>query len=155
MKTELCSFSGYKIYPGHGRKFVRGDSKSFYFITTKTKVAFMAKSNPRKVAWTQVYRKVHKKGTMAEVQKRKARRKIKIQRDIVGASLDQIRQKKAQRPEIRAAAREAAVREIRERKKKRLELQKKAKKSGAGKGAKRQQQRKQGRGAAKHVTKGR
>jgi hypothetical protein len=26
-RTDLCSFSGFKIYPGHGRRFIRGDSK--------------------------------------------------------------------------------------------------------------------------------
>lgn len=24
---ELCSFSGYKIYPGHGRRYARTDGK--------------------------------------------------------------------------------------------------------------------------------
>lgn len=27
MKVELCSFSGYKIYPGHGRRYARTDGK--------------------------------------------------------------------------------------------------------------------------------
>jgi hypothetical protein len=29
MKTEICSFSGFKIYPGKGKLYVRGDSKVF------------------------------------------------------------------------------------------------------------------------------
>lgn len=26
-RVELCSFSGYKIYPGHGRRYARIDGK--------------------------------------------------------------------------------------------------------------------------------
>lgn len=26
-RVELCSFSGYKIYPGHGRRYARTDGK--------------------------------------------------------------------------------------------------------------------------------
>src|SRR5690349_7410683 len=85
------------------------------------------KVNNRNVQWTQVYRRVHKKGTTTEVQKRKTRKVVKVQRDIVGASLEQIKQKRSQRPEIRAASREAALREIKERKKKQSEAAKKAK----------------------------
>ena len=31
IKTELCNFSGYRIYPGHGRRFIRGDGRVSYF----------------------------------------------------------------------------------------------------------------------------
>merc|ERR1712093_817759 len=114
MKTEICQFSGYKIYPGHGRRYARTDMKTFVFINAKAEKAFLKKSNPRKVLWTTVYRRIHKKGTTTEVQKKKTRKVVKVQRDIVGATLDQIKQKRAQRPEIRAAAKEAALKEIKE-----------------------------------------
>jgi len=126
MNTETCNFSGYKIYPGHGRKYVRSDMKAFVFINAKCEKAFLVKSNPRKVGWTQVYRKMHKKGTTAEVQKKKTRKIVKVQRNIVGASVEQIRQKRSQKPEIRAASREAVLKEIKERKKKREDLKKKS-----------------------------
>ena len=135
MKTETCNFSGYKIYPGHGRKYVRTDMKAFVFINAKCEKAFLTKSNPRKVGWTQVYRKMHKKGSTAEVLKKKTRKVVKVQRSIVGASVDQIRQKRTQKPEIRAASREAVLREIKDRKKKREELKKKATPAAAAKGA--------------------
>merc|ERR1711941_244401 len=117
MKTEICQFSGYKIYPGHGRRYARTDMKTFVFINAKAEKAFLKKSNPRKVLWTTVYRRIHKK---------KTRKVVKVQRDIVGATLDQIKQKRAQRPEIRAAAKEAALKEIKERQKKKEDLKKKA-----------------------------
>merc|ERR1711879_957214 len=62
MKTEICQFSGYKIYPGHGRRYARTDMKTFVFINSKAEKAFLKKSNPRKVLWTTVYRRIHKKG---------------------------------------------------------------------------------------------
>merc|ERR1712166_1010181 len=100
VKTEVCSYSGFRIYPGHGIKYVRGDSKSFLFINRKSKSYFHQKFNPRKIAWTLLYRRMHKKGAPKAV---------------VGASLELIKQKRNQKPEVRAAAREAALREIKER----------------------------------------
>ena len=41
-----------------------------------------------------------------------------MQRAIVGASLEVIRAKRNQKPEVRAAAREAALRELKEKKRK-------------------------------------
>lgn len=49
---ETCSFSGLRIYPGHGIFFVRGDSKGFKFVNRKVKSLFTQRLNPRKLAWT-------------------------------------------------------------------------------------------------------
>lgn len=51
-----------------------------------------------------------------EVAKKRNRRTIKQQRGIVGASLDVIKERRAQRPEARAAARQAAIKEGKEKK---------------------------------------
>jgi large subunit ribosomal protein L24e len=116
VKTETCSFSGLKIYPGHGIFFVRGDSKGFKFINRKVKSLFVQRMNPRKLAWTQLYRRMHKKGTLEDVAKKKARKVNKsAQKAVVGASLELIKAKRNQKPEVRAAAREAALREVKER----------------------------------------
>jgi len=132
---------------------VRIDSKSFFFINAKNEKTFKRKVNPRKVQWTQIYRRVHKKGTTQEIQKKKTRRVVKVQRDIVGATMEQIRQKRAQKPEIRAASREAALREIKDRKQKKAVG---AKKPVAGKTAKQQQPKNVKKAAAsKPATKGR
>merc|ERR1712083_856546 len=74
VKTETCSFSGLKIYPGHGILFVRADQKSFKFISRKVKSMSTQRLNPRKIAWTQVYRRMHKKCTLEESQRKKARK---------------------------------------------------------------------------------
>ena len=74
VKTETCSFSGLRIYPGHGIFFVRGDSKGFKFLSRKVKSLFTQRLNPRKLSWTVLYRRMHKKGTLEDTQKKKARK---------------------------------------------------------------------------------
>src|SRR5271154_7465088 len=109
MKVELDSFSSGKIYPGRGRLFIRGDSKVFRFNTSKSESLFLQRKNPRKISWTVLYRRMHKKGITQEVAKKRSRRTVKHQRAIVGASLDVIKERRSQRPETREAARKAAI----------------------------------------------
>eukprot|EP00344_Euplotes_crassus_P000980 CAMPEP_0197005978 /NCGR_PEP_ID=MMETSP1380-20130617/32409_1 /TAXON_ID=5936 /ORGANISM="Euplotes crassus, Strain CT5" /LENGTH=157 /DNA_ID=CAMNT_0042425359 /DNA_START=20 /DNA_END=493 /DNA_ORIENTATION=+ len=117
MKTELCVFSGYKIHPGHGKKYVRVDMRSFTFLNGKCEASFLMKKNPRRTNWTVIYRKIHRKGSAEEIAKRKSRRTKKFQRPVVGASLETIRAKRNVKPEVRAAERQAALREAKEKKK--------------------------------------
>ena len=35
IKTESCSFSEYRIYPGRGQKFVAKDGRSYLFLSKK------------------------------------------------------------------------------------------------------------------------
>lgn len=72
-----------------------------------------------------------------EVAKKRTRRTVKHQRAIVGASLDVIKERRAMRPEARAAARQAAVKEGKEKKaaaesKKKAEKAKSAAKAASG-----------------------
>lgn len=60
---------------------------------------------------------MHKKGITEEVAKKRTRRTVKHERAVVGASWDAIRAKRAQKPEVRAAARQAAVAKSKEAKK--------------------------------------
>jgi len=73
VKTDTCSYSGLRIYPGHGIFYVRADQKSFKFINRKSKSQFLQRLNPRKIAWTTLYRRMHKKGTLEESARKKAR----------------------------------------------------------------------------------
>ncbi len=70
------------------------------------------KRNPRNIRWTQVYRRLNKKGAVEEIAKKKTRKTQKVQRAIVGASLEVIKQKRNQKPEVRAASREAALKYV-------------------------------------------
>ncbi|KAJ8245743.1 hypothetical protein COCON_G00235250 [Conger conger] len=111
MKVELCSFSGYKIYPGHGRRYARIDGKVFQFLNIDST------RNPRQINWTVLYRRKHKKGQSEEVTKKRTRRAVKFQRAITGASLAEILAKRNQKPEVRKAQREQAIRAAKEAKK--------------------------------------
>ncbi|EXJ79970.1 large subunit ribosomal protein L24e [Capronia epimyces CBS 606.96] len=137
MRTYDDTFSGTKIYPGKGKLYVRGDSKIFRFQNGKTESLFLQRKNPRRIAWTTLYRRMHKKGISEEVAKKRSRRTVKHQRAIVGASLDVIKERRTQRPETRAAARQAAIKDAKDKKaaqesKKKLEKAKSA--AGAARG---------------------
>ncbi|GKV34244.1 hypothetical protein SLEP1_g42634 [Rubroshorea leprosula] len=76
-----------------------------------------------------MYRKQHKKDIAAEaVKKRRRTTKKPYSRSIVGATLEVIQKRRTEKPEVRDAAREAALREIKERIKKTKD-EKKAKKA--------------------------
>ncbi|KKY15735.1 putative 60s ribosomal protein l24 [Phaeomoniella chlamydospora] len=128
MRTFDDTFSGQKIYPGKGKLYVRGDSKIFRFQNGKSESLFLQRKNPRRIAWTVLYRRMHKKGISEEVAKKRTRRTVKSQRAIVGASLDVIKERRSMRPEARTAARQAAISEGKE-KKAALESKKKAEKA--------------------------
>ncbi|KAK3060127.1 60S ribosomal protein L24 [Coniosporium uncinatum] len=137
MRTYDDTFSGQKIYPGKGKLYVRGDSKIFRFQNGKTESLFLQRKNPRKISWTTLYRRQHRKGISEEVAKKRTRRAVKHQRAIVGASLDVIKERRGMRPEARSAARQAAISKGKEEKaaaesKKKAEKAKTAAKSATG-----------------------
>ncbi|OIW19950.1 hypothetical protein TanjilG_30884 [Lupinus angustifolius] len=141
LKTELCRFSGAKIYPGRGIRFIRGDSQVFLFVNSKAKRYFHNRLKPSKLTWTAMYRKQHKKDAAQEAVKKKRRATKKpYSRSIVGATLEVIQKRRTEKPEVRDAAREAALREIKERikktkdekKAKKAEVTAKSQKSGKG-----------------------
>merc|ERR1719378_1468797 len=119
LKTETCRYSCLKIYPGHGLKYIRGDSQTFLFLNAKCKRLYNLRKKPSKLAWTFQYRKAHKKDSKesTRTKKRKVASKA-VARSIVGASLEVIQKKRAEKPEQRQAARDAALREVKDRLKK-------------------------------------
>ncbi|KAL1600077.1 60S ribosomal protein L24 [Nothophoma quercina] len=184
MRTYDDSFSGQKIYPGkdmgredidrrcitkmetdangiQGKLYIRGDSKIFRFQNGKTESLFLQRKNPRKISWTTLYRRQHKKGIsenvrsltrLQEVAKKRTRRTVKHQRAIVGASLDVIKERRTQRPEARSAARAAAIKEGKDKKAASESAKKANKAKNAAAGARGQVQSKQGsKGAAPKV----
>uniref|UniRef100_A0A2I3G0L5 Large ribosomal subunit protein eL24 n=1 Tax=Nomascus leucogenys TaxID=61853 RepID=A0A2I3G0L5_NOMLE len=103
MKVELCSFSG---------RYARTNGKVFQFLNSKCESAFLSKRNPRQINWTVLYRRKHKKGQSEEIQKKRTRQAVKFQRAITGASLADIMAKRNQKPEVRKAQREQAIRPL-------------------------------------------
>ena len=74
------------------------------------------KRNPRKVTWTVLYRRKHRKGIEEETTKKRTRRTQKFQRAIVGASLAEILATRNMKPEVRKAQRDQAIKVAKEQK---------------------------------------
>ncbi|EFX66272.1 60S ribosomal protein L24-like [Daphnia pulex] len=117
MKISLCHYSGYKIYPGKGKTMVRTDGRTYQFLDSKCERAHLMKRNPRNTTWTVLYRRKHKKGQIEELAKKKTRKTQKFQRAIVGASLTEILAKRNQKPEVRKAQRDQAIKAAKEKQK--------------------------------------
>lgn len=105
--------------------------QAFRFVSSKSESLFLQRKNPRKIAWTLLCRRMHKKGITEETAKKRSRRTVKHQRAIVGASLDAIASRRNQKPEVRAAAQAQALAKSKEEKKQRQEARKAAKAKGS------------------------
>merc|ERR1711939_1239061 len=117
VKTELCNYSGFRIYPGHGEKYVRGDQKMFTFITAKSERCFKMKRRNLTTKWTVQYRRINKKGTLEEAEKRrKAKKTVVRAREINDISAEMLEKKRAARPVQKDKARDAALKELKSRK---------------------------------------
>merc|ERR1712000_627975 len=131
MKTYLCHFSGFKIHPGHGKVYVRQDSKVFRFINAKSEKLFM-----------------NKKGLVEDTKRKRQRKVAKAPRAIVGLTTEQLFAKRNQSDEARKAAREA----VKAAKAKKAVASKKDKKKDK---KSRKQQPRQEKAAAKVQSRGR
>ena len=151
MKVELDSFSGTKIYPGRGTLFVRGDSKIFRFQSSKSASLFHQRKNPRRISWTVLYRRKHKKGISEETSKRRTRKTVKNQRAIVGASLELIKERRSQKPADRKAARDVKLAKDKETKKADKSARKTEKAKSAASGTQSKSSKQQQKGAFQKV----
>lgn len=61
IKTGTCSFSEYRIYPGHGSRFVRKDGQLVVFLNSKMESLYHQKKKPAKLTWTLAWRRHNKK----------------------------------------------------------------------------------------------
>merc|ERR1712137_171471 len=94
VKTELCNYSGFRIYPGHGKKFIRADQKMFTFINGKTAACQLMKRRNLTTKWTVQYRRINKKGTLEESEKKRRSKKTVVRtREIIGLSKETIEKK--------------------------------------------------------------
>ena len=50
------------LFDVQGKLYVRGDSKIFRFQNGKSESLFLQRKNPRRIAWTVLFRRQHKKG---------------------------------------------------------------------------------------------
>ena len=118
IKTDPCQFSEMKIYPGRGLKFVAKDGKTHFFISSKTRSLFHQKIKPVKLTWTQAWRRFNKKLQADVVERKKTRKTTRVQKAIVGMSLEDIKRRRTEKPEARDAELKKQEQAIKERKQK-------------------------------------
>lgn len=114
--AELCALSEYRIYPGNGKLMIRRDGKPIWLGSAKAHSLTLQRKKAAKLVWTQAWRRLHKKGITETTAKKRTRRANKVQRAVVGASLEDIRKKAAEKSGFRSQQREAALKEVKSRK---------------------------------------
>ena len=117
VKTELCNFSEWKIYPGKGIRFVAKDGRPFLFLSKRTRNFGLRKLKAQRLRWTTAWRRLHKKIKQSDTGKQKKKRVFKQERAIEGVTLDSIKKLKTAKAEDKKALAEEAIREIKERQK--------------------------------------
>ncbi len=78
IKTETCSFSEYRIYPGRGQKSVTKDGKVSLFLTKKNAKFASLKIKAQVITWTTAWRRMNKKIKTDEISKKRRKRQIKV-----------------------------------------------------------------------------
>lgn len=109
---------------------IRRDGKPIWLGSSKAHSLTLQRKKAAKLVWTQAWRRLHKKGITETTTKKKRTRTGKVQRAVVGASLEDIKKKASQKSEVRTAQREAALKELKAKK-----AANKAKSGGKGKAA--------------------
>ena len=136
-KTDQCSYTQYKIVPGRGTRFISKDGRTHYFISTKARSLFHQKIKPVKLTWNMAWRAHNKKIKVDDIQKKRSRKTTRIQKAVVGMSIEEIRRKKAESREDRDKQADDAAKEIKDRKAKQMQQKKaqasKNQKQGGGK----------------------
>lgn len=129
LQTETCSFSQFKIFPGHGKLFIEKQGKQFRFINSKCESLHHQRKRPQKLTWTTMWRTLHKKGaSIVSSRKRRTKRVIRTTRNIGSLSVEDIRKKRNEKSSFRSAQRADASRKLKERRRARQA----GKRSGGG-----------------------
>ena len=111
---------------------IRRDGKPLWLGTSKAFSLTIQRKKAAKLVWTQAWRRLHKKGLSETTTKKRTRRANKVQRAVVGASLDDIKKRASEKSSVRTAARETALKELKARK---TSTKKSGAKGGKGKSA--------------------
>ena len=106
IKTESCSYSEYRIYPGHGHRAVSRDGTVSIFINTKVHSMAKQRIKPVKLMWTTARRRFMKKGASDSAKKNRRKRAAKIQKAVVGLTTDDLRAKMQNKASLRKQTKE-------------------------------------------------
>jgi large subunit ribosomal protein L24e len=130
IKYQTCSFSEYKIAPGHGMRYCDVGGKTSIFISKKVHRLFKHAKKALNIRWTIKWRTNHKKGKVEESKKNVTRVKKERQiKAIVGLSVEEIQKIRDSLRDERTndAQRYKYAQEIKDKKKKYLEKVRKLK----------------------------
>merc|ERR1712060_821818 len=105
-----------RIYPGRGRRHIGRDGKTYFFISTKARSMFHQKIKPVKLTWTLAWRRFNKKIRVDELNKKRTRKTHRVQKAVVGMSLEEMKRKKNETREDRDKKIDAQVKKLKERK---------------------------------------
>merc|ERR1712087_55900 len=100
----MGSYTEYKIYPGHGQKFVGKDAKVSFLISAKADSLYHQKIKAVKLTWSQAWRRMNKKGKIEGGRSKNKKKAQKFQKAICGMSLEDMKKRRAQKSEFRAEA---------------------------------------------------
>ena len=133
-KTDTCSFSQFRIYPGTGRRFISRDGRTHYFFSKKCGAMYHQGIKRVYLAWTTEWRTKHKKIRVEDVQKRLTKKNVKVRKAIVGMSLDEIKRRRGETREARdkilaeneKKVKEAKAKEVAKRRTEKAKIQKAA-----------------------------
>jgi len=134
VKTDQCEFTELRIYPGRGSRFAARDGKVHYFIGSKARQLYHQKIKPVKLTWTQASRRFNKKTKIVDIQKKRTKRTTRVQKAVVGLSLEDIKRKRNEDATVRDKNLEATKKELKERSVKKMQA-KKTDKAKQGKSA--------------------
>ena len=115
VRTELCAYTEYKIYPGRGMKFIAKDGRMSLFLNAKADSLFHQKIKAVKLTWTQAWRRMNKKGKVETGARRKNKKTTKFAKAVAGMSLEDMKAKRAQRTQLRKDAADATAKEVKDR----------------------------------------
>ena len=124
IKYETCSFSDYKIAPGHGLKYAEVNGKTHMFINKKVHRLFLQGKKPLTIRWSTKWRTSHKKGKVEEQKKKITKEKKEKQvKAVVGLSVEEIMKIRESFRDHKTndAERDKYAKEIKEKRKKYLE----------------------------------
>ena len=124
IKTDPCGFTEMKIYPGRGCRFAARDGKIHMFIGSKARQLYHNKIKPVKLYWTQTSRRFLKKTRVVDIQKKRTKRTTRVQKAVVGMSLDEIKRKRSEDPKARDSNLEATKKELKDRNLKKMQSKK-------------------------------
>eukprot|EP00227_Mantoniella_beaufortii_P007476 CAMPEP_0197591892 /NCGR_PEP_ID=MMETSP1326-20131121/14037_1 /TAXON_ID=1155430 /ORGANISM="Genus nov. species nov., Strain RCC2288" /LENGTH=122 /DNA_ID=CAMNT_0043157471 /DNA_START=88 /DNA_END=456 /DNA_ORIENTATION=+ len=120
IKTDVCSFTEQRIYPGHGIRMARRDGQLVIFSTSKAKGMYNLRKKAAKLHWTITWRHLNKKGASGNNSKKRSRRTKKAARVYASMSADAVAAKKKAGPKrvTRKPGSKAAIAEAKARGKK-------------------------------------